>query len=56
MTCKNCLHYGVCYTQEVCNDIERQLKDFGCEDFTDRAEWVHLPTVSKIKWRKRNEE
>lgn len=43
MTCKNCLHDGVCYTQEVCNDIEQQLKDFGCEDFTDRSEWVHLP-------------
>ena len=48
MTCKNCLHDGVCYTQEVCNDIEQQLKDFGCEDFgcedfTDSSEWVHLP-------------
>lgn len=43
MTCKNCLHYGVCYTQEVCNDIEQQLKDFGCKDFTNRSEWVHLP-------------
>ena len=43
MTCKNCLHDGVCYTQEVCNDIEQQLKDFVCEDFTDRSEWVHLP-------------
>lgn len=43
MTCKNCLHYGVCYTQEVFNDIEQQLKDFGCEDFADRSEWVHLP-------------
>lgn len=43
MTCKNCLHYGVCYTQEVCNDIEQQLKDFGCKYFTDRSEWIHLP-------------
>lgn len=41
--CIDCLHYGVCYTQETCNDIERQLKDFGCKDFTDRSEWVHLP-------------
>lgn len=43
MTCKDCLLYGVCYTQETCNDIEQQLKDFGCKDFTDRSEWVHLP-------------
>ena len=43
MNCRDCLHDGVCYTQEVCNDIEQQLKNFGCEDFTDRSEWVHLP-------------
>lgn len=42
-SCKDCLHNGVCYTQETCNDIEQQLKDFGCEDFTTRSEWVHLP-------------
>ena len=43
MTCKECLHYGICYTQETCNDIEQQLKDFGCKDFANRSEWVHLP-------------
>lgn len=43
MTCKDCLHYGICYTQETCNDIEQQLKDFGCKDFANRSEWVHLP-------------
>lgn len=42
MTCKDCLHYGVCYTQETCNDIKQQLKDFGCDNFTDRSEWIHL--------------
>lgn len=43
MTCKNCLHNGICYMQETCNDIEQQLKDFGCKAFTDRSEWAHLP-------------
>ena len=43
MTCKDCLHDGVCYTQEVCNDIEQHIKDLGCKNFTNRAEWVHLP-------------
>ena len=43
MTCKDCLYDGVCYTQEVSDDIEQQLKNFGCKDFTDRSEWVHLP-------------
>lgn len=42
-SCKDCLHNGVCYMQETCNDIEQQLKDFGCENFTARSEWVHLP-------------
>lgn len=41
--CKDCLHNGVCYTQETCNDIEQQLKEFECNDFKDRSEWVHLP-------------
>lgn len=51
MTCKDCLHYGVCYTQETCNDIEQQLKDFGCNDFTDRSKWVRLPcNVGVIVW------
>ena len=33
MTCKDCLHYEVCY-----------YHDFdGCEHFKDKSEWVHLP-------------
>ena len=43
MTCKNCLHDGVCYKQEVCNDIEQHIKKFGCKNFTDSSEWVHFP-------------
>ena len=40
--CKNCLHDGVCYMQEVCNDIEQQLKDFGCDNFKDKADVVEV--------------
>lgn len=33
MSCKDCLHYEVCY-----------YHDFdGCEMFMDKSEWVHLP-------------
>ena len=50
--CSNCLHNSVCYMQETCNDIEQQLKDFGCKDFTDCSEWVHLPcNIGKTVYR-----
>ena len=57
-TCSNCLHYEVCYYQEICteSELEELGKDGGCDFFANRSEWVHLPTVSKTKWRKRNEE
>ena len=40
--CKNCIHDGVCYMQEVCNDIDEQLKDFGCDDFKPTADVVEV--------------
>lgn len=36
-TCKNCLHDGVCFMQEVCEDLEDQLAVFGCKDFAETA-------------------
>lgn len=53
MTCKNCLHYEACkgtyYTAKDCDNIAlydfdgEMYADSGCEDFTARSEWVHLP-------------
>ena len=53
MTCKNCLHYEACkgtyYTAKGCDNIAlydfdgEMYADSGCEDFTERSEWVHLP-------------
>lgn len=53
MTCKNCLHYEACkgtyYTAKGCDNIAlydfdgEMYADSGCEDFTARSEWVHLP-------------
>lgn len=40
-TCKNCLHDGVCFMQEVCEDLEEQLAVFGCKDFAETAPVVH---------------
>lgn len=52
-SCKNCLHYEACkgtyYTAKGCDNIAlydfdgEMYADSGCEDFTDRSEWVHLP-------------
>lgn len=45
MTCKDCLHYEVCYYQEICtkSELEELGKDGGCDFFADRSEWIHLP-------------
>lgn len=40
--CKECLHNGVCYLQEVSVDIERVLKDFGCDDYKPTADAVEV--------------
>ena len=59
MTCKNCLHYEACkgtyYTAKGCDNIAlydfdgEMYADSGCEDFTDRSEWVHLPCVAMVE-------
>ena len=51
--CIDCLHYEACkgtyYTAKGCDNIAlydfdgEMYADSGCEDFTDRSEWVHLP-------------
>lgn len=53
MTCKDCLHYEACkgtyYTAKGCDNIAlydfdgEMYADSGCEDFSERSEWVHLP-------------
>ena len=50
--CIDCLHYQACkgtyYTAKGCDNIAlydfdgEMYADSGCEDFTDRSEWVHL--------------
>lgn len=47
--CEDCVHYGVCYQQEVTNDINEWLDEFGCDNYKPTAdvaevkygEWIH---------------
>ncbi len=42
MTCKDCIHYNVCNMYDgpyISVHLEHT-----CENFTDRSEWVHLPS------------
>lgn len=40
MNCKDCLHYERCKKLGIFNIETLSV----CEDFTDRSEWVHLPS------------
>lgn len=45
ISCKDCIHDGVCYLQEVCSDIEEQLEKFGCEDYNQRMSFDNMRLV-----------
>lgn len=40
MNCKDCLYYERCKKLGIFNIETLSV----CEDFTDRSEWVHLPS------------
>ena len=42
MTCKDCLHDGVCYMQEACNDIQAWVNAALCEDFKDKSNFAEV--------------
>ena len=48
--CEDCVHDGVCYLQEICNDIKQQLNDFGCDDFKPTADVVPMGAYKQILW------
>ena len=39
INCEKCIHKDVCYMLEICNNIEEQIAEFGCEHF--------IPVVDK---------
>ena len=47
--CKDCIHDGVCYLQEVCSDIEEQLETFGCEDYKQRINLDGMKVIDAHK-------
>lgn len=38
--CINCIHHGVCFNEEICENIEKQIKEFGCCDFKDVSKFI----------------
>lgn len=46
MNCRDCLHFKACYEMAAANGAEEFNTMFAekCEDFTNRSEWVHLPS------------
>ena len=47
ISCENCLHNGVCFRQEVTNDINKWIEENGgCEHYKakrEKMEWVGFP-------------
>ncbi len=41
MTCKDCIHYSVCFITD--EDVEKEVGKFGCDDFKDKSRFVELP-------------
>lgn len=46
MNCRDCLHFKACYEMAAANNADEFNTMFAekCEDFTNRSEWVHLPS------------
>lgn len=50
MTCKDCIHDGVCHLQEMTTDleIEEYIRELGCEDFKNKADFVEVEKVVEM--------
>lgn len=53
INCYDCIHNGVCYLQEVTNDIEEQLEEFGCENYKSTTNFVEIVRCEECKHRGR---
>lgn len=51
MTCKDCLHDGVCFKQ-VCwkDNLEASLAHKGCESFADKSRFVEIVRCKNCKY------
>lgn len=50
-TCEECLHNDVCYMQEVCEDIEEQLREFGCDNFKPKVNYARIIRCEECGYR-----
>lgn len=54
MTCKDCLHYGVCYIVEIYGDEEANVDgvETDCNEFADRSRYVVREKGEwEVEWR-----
>lgn len=51
MTCKDCLHDGVCHLQEMSTglELEEYIKEFGCEDYISNTDFVEVVRCKDCK-------
>lgn len=49
MKCEDCLHEKICYMRETCNDVEEQIREFGCRNFISRADVQEIKRGEWIK-------
>lgn len=44
MTCKDCIHDGICHIQEISTGLESEeyLKEFGCEDYISNTDLARV--------------
>ena len=53
-SCKDCLHVDVCYRREVINDIEKYIKEYGCNNFKSTADVVEVVRCKDCKhWKEK---
>lgn len=44
MTCKECIHDGVCHLQEMLTglELEKYIRELGCEDYISNTDFVQV--------------
>lgn len=40
MTCKDCIHYSVCFITD--EDFEKEVEEFGCDNFKEKSRFIEL--------------
>lgn len=43
MTCKDCIHYGICHLQYMRGEKYKDVELSECSDFKDKSKYIELP-------------